>query len=509
MLRYGNFQMKEEPLLGKKPRKEPMFYYVRMEQIVPENHLLRLVDKHIDFSFIGDKVKHLYSHTGRPSVDPEVLLRMLLIGYLYGITSERRLCEEVQMHIGYRWFVGLSLEDKVPDHSTFSKNRHERFLESDLFQGIFDEIVKQCLSKGLLTGKHLTVDSTYIRANASFKSLEPIVVAMGSQEYIETLERENPVEEKPWEPGEDYPHKGQKLSNRTHRSKTDPDARISRKSLNSGTALYHAASYVMDNKSRIIVGASVGKPDKRTDCEKALEEIRRIKWVYEIEPKSLGADKGYGAGEFLYHLIREKIAPHIPLADYRSQNERGIYPIERFILDEARDVFMCPEGKTMKFWGVHRHSKQRVYRASMKDCKVCQKKAECTRDRSRSVSRHIYEDFINIVRQLHKTKEYKISQRMRKRIEELFGEAKEWMGLERAKFRGVIWIKEQVLMTATAQNIKRMVKLLSRGRRRVGAISIPQPLGLSKINGSLKSFTWISQIIRRIQFADRSCFERA
>jgi transposase len=117
-------------MLGEKQRKEPMFYYVRMEDIVPEDHLLRLVNKHIDFSFIRKKVKHLYSHTGRPSIDPEVLLRMLLIGYLYGITSERRLCEEIKMHIGYRWFVGLSLEDKVPDHSTFSKNRHERFAES-------------------------------------------------------------------------------------------------------------------------------------------------------------------------------------------------------------------------------------------------------------------------------------------------------------------------------------------------------------------------------------------
>jgi hypothetical protein len=170
---------------------------------------------------------------------------------------------------------------------------------------------------------------------------------------------------------------------------------------------------------------------------------------------------------------------------------------------------VCPEGKAMKFWGIHRYSKQRVYRASMKDCKVCQKKAQCTRDRSRSVSRHIYEDFINIVRQLHKTREYKISQRMRKRIEELFGEAKEWMGLGKAKFRGVIWIKEQVLMTATAQNIKRMVKLLSRGGRRAGAISIPQPLGLSRINGLLKFLNWIVQNIRRIQFADRSCFEIA
>ena len=504
MVKYGNFRMKEEPLLGKKPRREPMFYYVKMEEIVPENHLLRLVDKHIDFSFIRDKVKHLYSHTGRPSIDPEVLLRMLLIGYLYGVTSERRLCEEVQMHIGYRWFVGLNLEDNVPDHSTFSKNRHERFLESSLFQELFDEIVRQCVSKGLLTGRHLTVDSTYVRANASFKSLEPIVVDMGSQEYIETLEKENPVEERPWEPGDDYPHKGQKLSNRTHRSKTDPDARISRKSLNSGTALYHAASYVMDNKSRIIVGASVGKPDKRTDCEKALEEIRRIKWVFKIEPKSLGADKGYGAGEFLYHLIREKIAPHIPLADYRSQNERRIYPIEKFTFDEARDVFVCPEGKEMKFLGVHKHSKQQVYRASLKDCRVCGRKPECTRDRSRSVSRHIYEESINRVREIHKTKVYRISQRMRKRIEELFGEAKEWMGLREAKFRGAIFVREQVLMTAAAQNIKRMVKLLSQRRPKAEAIEAQVPVISYSMPRLSDLFPWLSQNFLAIPFTDRA-----
>ena len=119
-----------------------MFYYVKVEDMVPEGHLLRMVDRHVDFSFIRGKVKHLYSHTGRPSIDPEVFIRMLLIGYLYGINSERRLCEEIQMHIGYRWFVGLSLEEKVPDHSTFSKNRHERFVEGNVFQEIFDAVVK-------------------------------------------------------------------------------------------------------------------------------------------------------------------------------------------------------------------------------------------------------------------------------------------------------------------------------------------------------------------------------
>jgi transposase len=505
MIEYGNLKMKEEPLLGENPRSERMFYYVRMEEMVPENHVLRLINKHIDFGFIRNKVKHMYSHTGRPSIDPEVVLRILLIGYLYGITSERRLCEEVQMHIGYRWFVGLNLEDKVPDHSTFSKNRHERFSESDVFEKFFDEIVNQCVSKGLLTGKHLTVDSTYVRANAALKSLEPIVVRMDTGEYIEKLERENPVEEGPWEPGDDYPHRGQKISNGTHRSKTDPDARLARKSMKANTHLYHGVTYVMDNRSRIIVGTDVGKPDRKTDCEKALRQIRRIPFTFRMRPKSLGADKGYSTGEFIDALIKEKVQPHIPIMDYRSQNDRGIYPIESFSFDPEENRFLCPDGKELRYWGIHKRSKQYVYRARKKDCAVCPRKAECTRDTARSVSYHIYEDSINQARHLNQTRAYRISQRMRKRIEELFGEAKEWMGLRRAKFRRRKFIREQVLMTATAQNIKRMVTLLSRRGPAKQALAARQAVEsfLSKILFDL--FIWLHRNINRSQFATQGC----
>jgi len=457
-----------------------MFYYVRMEELVPEDHFLRMVDRYIDFSFIKDKVKHLYSHTGRPSIDPEVLVRMLLIGYLYGITSERRLCEEVKMHIGYRWFVGLNLQDKVPDHSTFSKNRHKRFSESEIFQEIFDEIVRQCIEKGLVTGKHLTVDSTYIQANASFKSLEPIVVEMNPKEYIEKVEEENPVDEKPWEPEEDYPHKGKKVSNSTHRSKTDPDARISRKSFNATTGLYHSVTYIMDNKSRVIMGADVGKPDKKSDAEGAIRQLRRIKWRHRIKPKSLGADKGYASGEFIHRVLEEGIQPHIPVVRTERHNHQGIIPREAFRYDESKDVYICPEGKELRYWGFQKHSLQHVYRARVKECSNCKRKEQCTKDRARSVSFHIYRDSIEEARELNRTEEYKISQRMRKKIEELFGEAKEFMGLRRAKFRRHKFVKEQVLMTATAQNIKRLVKYLCKGR----------PKGEANVKQAIQSFIW-------------------
>jgi transposase len=441
-----------------------MFYYIQIDDLIPEDHLLRLVHRCVDFGFIREKVKHLYSHTGRPSIDPEVLLRMLLIGYLYGITSERRLCEEVKMHLGYRWFVGLSLDDTVPDHSTFSHNRHDRFTESDLFQQIFDEIVCQCMARGLIRGEHLTVDATHVRADASFKSMGPVVVDMKPKEYMTKLAEQNPVEDKPWEPGDDYPHRGEKISNSTHRSKTDPDARLARKAPGSGAQLCHSVNYTVDNGSSIILGADVSSPDLRAEADTALFQLLRSRFRFRLTPRTVGADKGYSTGTFFHSLITARIDPHVPVMDYRSQNDKGIYPIDAFTFNALDNSFACPQGKKLSYRGIHRRSLQHVYRARHKDCSACGNKSLCTRDTSRSLSYHIYETFIEKVRQLTKTNSYRISQRMRKRIEELFGEAKEFMGLRRAKFRLRQFIQEQVLMTATAQNIKRMVKLMGKKR---------------------------------------------
>ncbi len=154
-------------MMGQNTRSESLFYYFRIEDHIPEDHLLRLVDRHIDLAFVRETLQASYSHTGRPSIDPEVLLRILLIGYLYGITSERRLVEDVGMHLAYRWFTGLGFDQEIPHHSTFSKNRHGRFQESPLFLELFERVVQQCVGVGLLKGADFSVDSTQIRADAS------------------------------------------------------------------------------------------------------------------------------------------------------------------------------------------------------------------------------------------------------------------------------------------------------------------------------------------------------
>jgi len=149
-------------MMGQQCRKESLFYYFRLEDQVPETHLLRLIDRYIDFSFVRDRLRNFYSQTGRSSIDPEVLLRLLLVGYLYGITSERRLLDEVRMHLAYRWFTGLGFDRELPDHSTFSKNRHGRFRAAGVFRDVFEEIVRRCIAAGLVEGPHLTVGGTLV-----------------------------------------------------------------------------------------------------------------------------------------------------------------------------------------------------------------------------------------------------------------------------------------------------------------------------------------------------------
>jgi len=220
-------------MMGQQTRTESLFYYFRLEDQIPKDHLLRVIDEQIDLSFVRERVKGLYSATGRPSIDPEMLLRLLLVGYLYGITSERRLLEEVRMNLAYRWFTRLDLEQEVPDHSTFSKNRHGRFRESGVFREIFEEIVRRCLQAGLVEGKNLAVDGTMIEANASPRSRVPRT----AREYLSELEKDNPV------------------SDTKMTSTTDPDAVWAKK--NGPAKMAYFDNYLIDTRSRVILGVGL------------------------------------------------------------------------------------------------------------------------------------------------------------------------------------------------------------------------------------------------------------
>src|SRR5438552_6279350 len=233
-------------MMGQHDRSESLFYYFRIEDQVPQNHLLRFIDRYVSFDFVREKLRASYSETGRPSIDPEVLLRILLLGYLYGITSERKLLEELRMHLAWRWFTGLGFEQEIPHHSTFSKNRHGRFQESNLFQELFERIVEQCIAAGLVEGEQMSVDGSFIMANASHHSripreqfTEAAQVNYGARKYLEELEQEN---------GDGEPiHQQDKVST------TDPDSTYLTKG-NRAAELGYFDNYLIDNESCVIVG---------------------------------------------------------------------------------------------------------------------------------------------------------------------------------------------------------------------------------------------------------------
>jgi transposase len=289
-------------MMGHQARGESLFYYFRLEDQVPENHLLRLIDRHVNFEFIRAKLKDRYSDAGRPSIDPELLLRMLLVGYLYGVTSERKLVEELRMHLAWRWFTGLGFDQEIPHHSTFSKNRHGRFQESNLFQELFEEIVARCVAAGLVKGKHMSVDGSFIQANADHHSRVPpeqlaevAKVNHTVREYLVELERENPVEPA--------------VAQQDKVSTTDPDSTYATKGGPARLGYYD--NYLVDHASCVIVGVQATPARMSQESVAARDMIERYRERYGYLPQTLAADTTYGNGELLKWLHERGSAGYI------------------------------------------------------------------------------------------------------------------------------------------------------------------------------------------------------
>ena len=303
-------------MMGHHSRSESLFYYFRIEDQVPENHLLRLIDRHVSFQFVRDELRDSYSENGRPSIDPEVLLRILLLGYLYGITSERKLLEELRMHLAWRWFTGLGFDQEIPHHSTFSKNRHGRFQQSRVFQELFERIVEQCMAVGLVQGEQMSVDGSFIQANADHHSripreqlAEAAKVNYGARKYLQELEQEN---------GDGEPlHQQDKVST------TDPDATYMTKG-NRAAELGYFNNYLIDNESCVIVGVQATAARLSQESAAARDMLDRYRERYGRQPQSLAADNTYGNGELLQWLDDRGITPYIRVKENPSGEERSL-----------------------------------------------------------------------------------------------------------------------------------------------------------------------------------------
>jgi transposase len=440
-------------MMGHQTRSESLFYYFRLEDQVSENHLLRLIDRHVSFEFVHEKLRDTYSETGRPSIDPEVLLRILLIGYLYGISSERKLIEELRMHLAWRWFTGLGFEQEIPHHSTFSKNRHGRFQESKLFQQLFEQIVQQCMQAGLVQGEHLSVDGSFIQANANNASrvpreqlVEAAQVKGTVREYLRELEQENDTGEPP--------HQQDRVST------TDPDATYASKGTRIATLGYYD-NYLVDNHSCVIVDVQATAARLSQESVAAREMITRFTERQGRPPQTLAADTSYGNGELLGWLEERGITPQIPVKESPFGNH-GRYGVERFTYRPENNTYVCPEGKQLTYVGINARNRTQVYASTPKRCRDCAQKAQCTRGQTRFLQIHIHEGARQRARERAKSPEFRIALRARKKVEALFAELKNQIGVRRLRLRRMKFVREQFFLAASAQNLKRLVRFLAR-----------------------------------------------
>ncbi len=440
-------------MMGQHARSEALFYYFTLEEYIPQNHLLRLIDKHIDFSFVREQLRDSYSDTGRPSVDPELLLRILLIGYLYGITSERKLVEDLGMHLAWRWFTGLGFHQEIPHHSTFSKNRHGRFQESKLFQQLFEQIVQQCLEVGLVCGDNLSVDGSFVEANASKESripreqlAEAAQVKQTLRQYLSELEEQNPVQEPV--------HEQEQVST------TDPDSTYATKG-GTPARLGYYDNYLVDNASCVIVGVQGTAARMSQETVAAQDMIARFAEWQGHEPATVAADATYGNGEFLQWLMERDITPYMRTRDSVLRKNSPLYGPDRFTYLPDSDSYLCPAGQQLNFVGLNVRNRTHAYIGNRKRCGACSQKAQCTTGQYKYLAIHIHEAARERARELVNTPEFATAQRQRKKVEALFAELKNQIGLRRLRLRRIKFVREQFFLAAAAQNIKRLVRFLS------------------------------------------------
>ena len=440
-----------------------LFYEFCLEDRVSADHLLRKIDRFLDLSTLRQELTPFYSAIGRSSIDPELMIRMLVVGYCFGIRSERRLCEEVDLNLAYRWFCRLELESRVPDHSTFSKTRHGRFRDSNAFRHLFELVVQRAMAEGLVGGEGFAVDASLIAADAnkqrSLASTDEVdwqelaATRRSVREYLATLD------EAAWGGASEVVPK--------FISPSDPAAQWT--GAHKGHAFFaYADNYLIDLKAAIIVDVEATRASRRAEVGAARTMLDRAEVCFGLKPQRLSADSAYGSAEILAWMVEHKnIAPHVPVWD-KGQRTDGTFSRSDFIFDAVSNTYTCPGGKILQQYrrpftiartGVTK-DKMRLYRASQSDCEACALKARCCPGQlRRKVPRSVHEAARDVARGLAGTPDYLQSRRERKKVEMLFAHLKRILRLNRLRLRGPSGAKDEFLLAAIAQNLRKLAKL--------------------------------------------------
>lgn len=439
-----------------------LFYDVHLDDLVPSDHLVRGIDSALDLSWLHGELAAFYSHTGRPSIDPELMVRMLIIGYVFAIRSERQLCAEVRVNLAYRWFCGLGLEDRVPDHSAFSRVRHERFRDADVLRRVFEAVVGACITEGLVGGKSLSVDASHIKADVDqIKRVpgdEPIdwsdtkQASRAVKEYLDALDQDVPEVRKG----------GRRMKPPKAISLTDPGATWATKRQKVRPVFVYDVNYLIDNKLGVIVDAEGTRANRMEENRVCVSMVERVIRRFDLKPQRLAADTAYGSGKTLKALMDCGIDPHVPVWD-KSTRTDGTLSRADFTYDAERDLYTCPAGKFLKTTG-NAHSDDTLrYRARTRDCRSCPLKARCCPNTAqRKVPRDINESARDYVRALARTKAFRKMRDERKKVEMAFAHMKRIFKLDRLRLRGLSGARDEVLLTATAQNLRKLARYVTR-----------------------------------------------
>jgi len=440
--------------MGRQVEQAALFYEFSLERHVPADHLLRSIDRFVDLGALRSELAAFYSNLGRPSVDPELMIRMLLVGYCFGIRSERRLCDEVHLNLGYRWFCRLGLDGEVPDHSTFSKNRHGRFRQSDLLRRLFEAVLRRCIDQGLVGGENFAVDASLIKADANRqkgiegeRGLPEQATGRAVHEYLAVLD--------------DAAFGAATEVTPKFVSPADPAARWT--GAHGGQAFFaYATNYLIDTDHAIIVDVEATTAIRQAEVLAARRMIERTAQNLALQPRRLLGDSAYGSAEMLGWLVSERnIAPHVTVFD-KSARKDGTFSREDFHYDPERDVYVCPGGNMLTTTGTRVNDDATLlYRASKADCQACALKNQCCPTTPmRRVPRSIHEGARDIARAIAKSWEGRVSRRLRKKVEMLFAHLKRILKLDRLRLRGPTGARDEFLLAATAQNLRKMAKLI-------------------------------------------------
>lgn len=456
-------------MLTRTENKQIKFHMVTIEDLVPEDHFVRKLDRVVDFSFIYEEISGYYcENNGRPCVDPVILIKYLLIGFLFGIESERRIEQEIQVNMAYRWFLGLDLDERVPDHSTISQNRRRRFQGEGVFRRLFERIVRQCMEKGLVEGRILLTDSTHVKANASYKKNIKVLAERETTDYMERLDLYEAQERMRLETS--CAIKAQRKGRRKKEerkvertvSTTDPDAGMMRRP-GKPEGMHYLSHQSLDAAHGIVVDVAV-TPGNGNDSEPYLGRIEYIRDHLGLDIKAAGADSAYGTSLICQAMEDMGIRLYTPGAtggvSYKVEFRR-----EDFRYEQQKDCFICPAGKELPLRSLEREHYNicRTYRADRKDCRCCPMLSRCVSDshRSRTVRKNIFEDAVKRMRERDGTPFHQHILNLRQIwCEGSFAAQKSMHNLRRLFRRGLGAAEEHCLLSAMALNLKRMVKCL-------------------------------------------------